>query len=110
MTFEQTYPMPENRHAALAMLVSLSSAKAELFHDKQHTLHIHNVINACETLLGPVQGSYCGAHCGWSGPHPGINTIEDLYDRLVPGRETPTGQCPECGKLTFSQKDAGYVG
>ena len=77
--------------------------------DSADRLEEINNISAAEILLGPVEESFCGNHCGWHGTDPGVITIEDLYDRLIPGREAPSGQCPQCGKLTFKQKDAGYV-
>ena len=71
-----------------------------------------NQLNAIDILMAhdAVPESFCGAHCGWTGPSPGLGTIEDIHDRLLPGRDCPSGQCPECGKLTFQRKDLGYEG
>lgn len=44
--------------------------------------------------------------CGWQGDanhdlEDGIAGIEDIWDRLEPGTETPAGECPKCHALVY---------
>ena len=42
-------------------------------------------------------------NCDWSGelPDDALTEVKDLADRLEPGREVPSGECPECGCLCY---------
>ncbi len=37
--------------------------------------------------------------CGWKGPDEELDEIADLHQRVDPGEEMPSGECPECGCL-----------
>lgn len=41
-------------------------------------------------------------NCGWTGqPKIEYGDIPDLLERLVPGDEVPSGECPKCGFLCY---------
>ncbi len=39
-------------------------------------------------------------NCGWQGPDSSLKTpIPDIFQRVDPGEEMPSGECPDCGAL-----------
>ena len=39
-------------------------------------------------------------NCGWQGPDGSLKTpIPDIFQRVDPGEEMPSGECPDCGAL-----------
>ncbi len=50
------------------------------------------------------EASECG-NCHWYGvPDIGLAHITDLLERIEPGGELPSGECPECGALCYLSK------
>lgn len=55
----------------------------------------------------PYRDQYI-AHCENCGLDTGSDFIEPIHDaeqRLEPGRETPAGECPDCGALVWVIKE-----
>jgi len=43
------------------------------------------------------------ANCHWAGePSTAFPDIPDLCQRIEPGGEVPSGECPECGALCYA--------
>lgn len=39
--------------------------------------------------------------CGHVCPIDELDIVSDIEQRLTPGTETPAGECPECGALSY---------
>jgi predicted RNA-binding Zn-ribbon protein involved in translation (DUF1610 family) len=42
---------------------------------------------------------YSCQNCDWTGSYEELGDIVDYDERVAPGEEEPTGECPECGAL-----------
>jgi hypothetical protein len=68
-----------------------------------------------EAMLPARSGRHCicrNPDCGWKGDETqlrgGLMGIEDLRERLEPGKEIPAGQCPACEGLVYLTKRGAF--
>lgn len=54
---------------------------------------------------GKQPDSVC-ANCQKRFPCGDLDPVDDYWERIEPGTEAPSGQCPECGALCFLEQDA----
>lgn len=40
-------------------------------------------------------------NCEWTGEASSCHAVVDAHERLEPGGEVPSGECPECGALCY---------
>ncbi len=43
-------------------------------------------------------------NCNWQGPEDELGEIQHIGQRLDPGSEVPSGECPDCGALAYIQE------
>lgn len=63
-------------------------------------------MNHAKSQSSPLPKVEC-SNCDWKGTDNDIalDGVEDLLQRIDPGSEVPSGECPDCGSLAYVVED-----